>query len=154
MISYLESMLLGDPFHFLVDWPPFAFIRRHIPSLVSPLSRLMRVDTLRRFVRAETALLFYKCLPDKTFTVYPRRNRIRNHRQTCTCHSGFRLDEEIISNACQRAQNGGQEEQKSKEENSLLVEKMNRMETMLIQLQSDQSKLFEILQSSGHNRFN
>ena len=73
LISYLESMLLGDPFHFLADWPPFAFIRRHCPSF-SPLSSLMRGDSLRRFIRAESAVLFYQCLPDKTFTVYPRRN--------------------------------------------------------------------------------
>lgn len=65
-------MLLGDPFHFLTDWPPFAFIRRHCPSF-SPLSSLMRGDSLRRFIRAESAVLFYQCLPNKTFTVYPRR---------------------------------------------------------------------------------
>jgi hypothetical protein len=77
LISYLESMLLGDPFHFLVDWPPFAFIRRHCPSF-SPLSSLMRGKSLRRFIRAESAVLFYRCLPNKTFTVYPRRNNINN----------------------------------------------------------------------------
>jgi hypothetical protein len=68
-------MLLGDPFHFLVDWPPFAFIRRHCPSF-SPLSSLMRGKSLRRFIRAESAVLFYQCLPNKTFTVYPRRNNV------------------------------------------------------------------------------
>ena len=65
-------MLLGDPFHFLADWPPFAFIRRHCP-FYSPVSRMMRGDVLRGFIRAESTVLFYTCLPNKTFTVFPYR---------------------------------------------------------------------------------
>lgn len=65
-------MLLGDPFHFLADWPPFAFIRRHCP-FYSPVSRMMRGNVLRGFIHSDSTVLFYRCLPNKTFTVFPYR---------------------------------------------------------------------------------
>ncbi|XP_057381320.1 transient receptor potential cation channel protein painless-like [Daphnia carinata] len=150
LISYLESMLLGDPFHFLVDWPPFAFIRRHCPSF-SPLSSLMRGKSLRRFIRAESAVLFYQCLPNKTFTVYPRRN---NFNQVAPIDNPtqrmkkFRLDEEIVQSACQRVQDNRQQ-RSQQENNAQILAEMERLHAALLLMQNQQSKLFQLLQSSN-----
>ncbi|XP_032796549.2 transient receptor potential channel pyrexia isoform X1 [Daphnia magna] len=150
LISYLESMLLGDPFHFLVDWPPFAFIRRHCPSF-SPLSSLMRGKSLRRFIRAESAVLFYQCLPNKTFTVYPRRNnfnqvsQINNPTQRM---KKFRLDEEIVQSACQRVQDNRQQ-RSQQESNAQILAEVERLHAALLLLQNQHSKLFQLLQSGN-----
>ena len=45
VISYIESMLLGDPFNFLSNWPAFVWLRR-LPAC-SLGSTFYRVPPLR-----------------------------------------------------------------------------------------------------------
>lgn len=73
VISYIESMLLGDPFNFLSNWPSFVWLRR-IPSC-SLGNTLYRVPSLRKIFHKLTGaggiLLFYEHLPDKKVEFYP-----------------------------------------------------------------------------------
>ncbi len=77
MISYIESMLLGDPFNFLSNWPTFVWLRR-LPSC-SLGQALYRVPSLRAAFHAVTGakgvLLFFDTLPDKTIDFFPNRDR-------------------------------------------------------------------------------
>ncbi len=45
VVSYVESMLLGDPFNFLSNWPAFVWLRRVPPCSLG--SALYRVPPLR-----------------------------------------------------------------------------------------------------------
>lgn len=85
VISYIESMLLGDPFNFLSNWPTFVWLRR-FPSCSLGKS-LYRAPPLRSLFHTLTGasglLLFYDRLPDKTVTFYP------NHEPPfCGCLGG------------------------------------------------------------------
>ena len=159
LISYMELMLLGDPFNFLADWPPFAFIRRHCPS-TSPLSNLMRVDTLRRFMRTEDTVLFYQCLPFKMFTIYPQRklNQVspgdhlsQQQNKMCSCHVKFRLDEQILQSAIQRAQDYSNRSAAATQQeatNAHILAEMDRLHSAVLLLQNQNSKLLQLIQSS------
>ena len=151
LISYLESMLLGDPFHFLSNWPPFATIRRCCPITSSPLTSLMRGDKLRKLIRAEGTVLFYKCLPNKTFTVYPQRkiNSLSSNPESqgdmCACHANFLLDEQILQSACQRAQESRQRLQP--DANASILAEIDKLNAAVQLLQTQNSKLLQLLQS-------
>ena len=158
LISYMESMLLGDPFNFLADWPPFALLRRHCPSS-SPLSSLLRGDTLRRFIRTEGTVLFYQCLPYKMFTIYPQRklNQVspsdhptQKPGKMCSCHAKFRLDEQILVTAIQRAQdysNRSATITQQEATNAHILAEMDRLHTAVQVLQNQNSKLLQLLQN-------
>lgn len=155
LISYMESMLLGDPFNFLADWPPFAFTRRHCPS--SPLSNLMRLDTLRRFMPTKQFFLFCNCLPYKMFTVFPKLklNQVsptgdhlnQQQNKMCSCHVKFRLDEQILQAAIQRAQDYNKQQEAT---NAHILAEMDRLHSAVLLLQNQNSKLLQLLQSSSH----
>jgi hypothetical protein len=106
----MESMLLGDPFDFLADWPPFSWIRC-LPAFVSPIANLLRFKWFRKSIQAEGTALFYKCLPRKTFTVYPNRKTAYAsndphtfNQDMCHCHANFKLSDDIVQDAYQRVQ--------------------------------------------------
>jgi len=67
-ISYMESVLLGDPFDFLSAWPPASFLAR-IPSLALCHQVYSHCPSARQAGHAVTGatgiLLFYSLLPDK-----------------------------------------------------------------------------------------
>ena len=90
VISYIESMLLGDPFNFLANWPTFVWLRG-LPAC-SLGNSLYRVPPLRalfhRLTGASGILLFFDHLPDKRVTFFP------NHEYPlCGC-LGRRDDED------------------------------------------------------------
>ena len=75
-ISYTESLLLGDPFDFLANWPAFQWLKS-LPS-VAVCRTLFRNETIRdvshKITGATGILLFYSTLPDKTLTLTPNSN--------------------------------------------------------------------------------
>ena len=70
-ISYTESILLGDPFNFLSNWPAFKWVK-NIPSF-SCCVQLYRhpfvQDIFHKITGASGILLFYSYLPEKTMTI-------------------------------------------------------------------------------------
>ncbi|QQP57720.1 Transient receptor potential cation channel protein painlesslike, partial [Caligus rogercresseyi] len=95
-ISYTESVLLGDPFDFLSNWPKIGWIR-HIPSF-SFLRQLYRNKYLQKIFHKVTGatgiLLFYSFLPDKKLKIRPNEKR-----DGCPCFKIHDLDRGIISSA-------------------------------------------------------
>ena len=92
VISYIESMLLGDPFNLLSNWPAFIWLRR-LPAC-SLGNTLYRIPSLRSLIHKVTGasgiLLFYEYLPDKRIAFYP------NHEpQFCGCLSGSQTGEKV-----------------------------------------------------------
>ena len=81
-ISYTESVLLGDPFNFLSNWPRLKWIVS-MPSC-SFCSTLYKNKVLKRFFHKITGstgiLLFYTFLPTKTLTMQPNKND-----RNCNC---------------------------------------------------------------------
>jgi len=69
LISYFESILLNDPYHFLTSWP------RLLASLPSCSACLLPCcgSLLTRLTGGTRLLLFYECLPEKTVTFYPNQ---------------------------------------------------------------------------------
>ena len=77
-ISYTESVLLGDPFNFLSNWPALKWII-NMPSC-SFCSQLYRNKLMKRIFHKITGatgiLLFYSFLPEKKLTLTPNgKNR-------------------------------------------------------------------------------
>ena len=74
-ISYTESVLLGDPFNFLSNWPRLKWIVS-MPSC-SFCSTLYKNEILKRLFHKITGstgiLLFYTFLPSKTLTITPNK---------------------------------------------------------------------------------
>ena len=72
-ISYTESILLGDPFNFLSNWPALRWLRE-LPSC-SFCAHLYKnrgfQRLLKNFTGVTNLLLFYDILPNKTLTVRP-----------------------------------------------------------------------------------
>lgn len=74
-ISYTESILLGDPFDFLSNWPPMKWIS-NLPSLA--LMRCLYKNSVLRHLAhkitgATDILLFYATLPEKSIQSYPNK---------------------------------------------------------------------------------
>ena len=79
-ISYLESVLLGDPFDFLSNVPRFLTF---LPSC-SVFRQLYRSNILRRVftkIGASNILLFYNYLPEKRSPIL----RPNSNQQDCSC---------------------------------------------------------------------
>ena len=70
-ISYTESILLGDPFNFLSNWPAFKWVK-NIPSFSCCLqlyrNRFIQ-DVFHKITGATGILLFYSYLPEKTMSI-------------------------------------------------------------------------------------
>ncbi|TRY61746.1 hypothetical protein TCAL_09528 [Tigriopus californicus] len=94
-ISYIESLMLGDPFDFLSNWPPFSFVKA-IPSLAicRCLYRNQAIrDVSHKITGATGILLFYSMLPTKTMMIYP-------NKRSNTCFSLMKdMSKEVISDA-------------------------------------------------------
>lgn len=88
-ISYMESILLGDPFDFLSNVPKYL---SNLPS-GSVLRQLYRSQTCRRvftMLGAKGFLLFYTYLPNKQVTLKPNVNR------KCCILAGDEMGRDII----------------------------------------------------------
>jgi len=155
LISYMESMLLGDPFHFLAHWPTLRWIRR-CPSF-NPVGKMVRRQPLRTIFRAARVVLFHQCLPNKTFTAYPNQKttpvsitvgqQILMVQKTCSCHSTFRMSDSILQSASQRIQ----EKQRSDSSVDILA-KIEKLDTMVTTLHDQNLKLIQLLQNSLGNK--
>ncbi|XP_040572120.1 transient receptor potential cation channel subfamily A member 1 homolog [Lepeophtheirus salmonis] len=94
VISYLEAMLLGDPFNFLSNWPTFVWLRNFPDCNLG--SRIYKVPALRTLFQKITGgpkiLLFYDRLPDKRVSFYPNRDDFRCY-YCCCCSSSSNQSE-------------------------------------------------------------
>lgn len=72
MTSYVESILLGDPYEFLANWSSFSYLWPKY-YFSSPILCCFRTALLNGFIPARRAILFYECLPNKALTVFPLR---------------------------------------------------------------------------------
>eukprot|EP00095_Tigriopus_kingsejongensis_P003021 maker-scaffold170_size291898-snap-gene-1.41 protein:Tk03021 transcript:maker-scaffold170_size291898-snap-gene-1.41-mRNA-1 annotation:"transient receptor potential cation channel protein painless" len=95
-ISYTESVLLGDPFNFLSNWPRLKLLL-NIPSC-SLCKQLYRNKWIQRMFHKMTGatgiLLFYKFLPTKRLTLTPN-----GRKSDCNCLEVELMDESIIASA-------------------------------------------------------
>ena len=75
LISYTESMLLGDPFQFLTNWPAVSWLRK-LPSC-SCLKAFYAVKPVRKFLEMlmGDTLLFQSRLKYKKAIFAPNRSR-------------------------------------------------------------------------------
>ncbi len=134
VIMYIESMLLGDPFDILSNWPAFIWLRRFPKCSLG--NTLYRIPPLRKMFHkitgAPSILLFYDHLPEKKITFYP------NHEPNlCGCFGGREAVElppsilEAVKNVFierLQAKNGAEE-------------RLARAEEMLHDLQRENDKL-------------
>ena len=65
-------------------------------------------------------------------------------QRTCSCHAKFLLDEDIVQNACQRAQESKRSQQES---NTQILEQVEKLQNAINLLQNQHSKLFQLLQN-------
>lgn len=139
-ISYVESLLLGDPFDFLSNWPPFAWIKR-LPSLAfcRCIYRNAAVrDVSVKITGATGILLFYTMLPTKTFRIMP------NKRSLLTCQMQPTMSKEVVSSAKaiirRKEEEKRREREKTQGEEQLeeLAKKVDNIEKMLEQFFKDQ----------------
>ena len=83
-ISYTESILLGDPFNFLSNWPALRWLRE-LPSC-SFCFHLYRNRSVQKLFHKLTGvtglLLFYNILPDKKLLLRPNEKR----KDCSLCH--------------------------------------------------------------------
>ena len=116
LISYMESMLLGDPFNFLADYPPFSWTRDTPPWLRRPVANLLQGYWFRKLILHKRIALF-QCLPNKTFTAFPNRKTGQSSidpvqardlpmiPRICRCHARFTLSKDIVQNTYDRLLN-------------------------------------------------
>ncbi|XP_040583942.1 transient receptor potential cation channel protein painless [Lepeophtheirus salmonis] len=75
LITYTESMLLGDPFYFLSNWPAIKLLKKLPHCGVCRILYkfpFMR-DLLQKVTGGTKILLFYSCLPSKRATFFPNK---------------------------------------------------------------------------------
>ncbi|XP_059093898.1 transient receptor potential channel pyrexia-like [Tigriopus californicus] len=93
-ISYTESVLLGDPFNFLSNWPALKWLL-NMPSC-SLCAQLYKSKTMQRIFNKITGatgiLLFYTFLTTKKLTIKPN-----GRKSDCDCLRVELMDEDIIA---------------------------------------------------------
>ena len=96
-ISYTESVLLGDPFNFLSNWPAFQWLK-NIPSL-SCCSQLHKhkliQDVFYKITGATGILLFYSFMKEARMSIKPN-DRSQQCQQCIRVHE---MDPTIIASA-------------------------------------------------------
>jgi len=126
-ISYTESVLLGDPFDFLSNWPAFKWVKA-VPSLSCCSSIYRRNRGLQTvfhwFTGATGILLFYNFLPDKKLVVKPNQDR----DDCCGFLQLNCMDESIVSSAKAILSRQLKEERVSNQDSS--SDDNNRLQTL------------------------
>ena len=160
LITYTESMLLGDPFYFLSNWPPIKLLQR-IPScaVCRFLYKFPRVrEVLQKISGGTKILLFYTCLPDKKATFYPNKKsrrgllsykkslKIDDNPPTSSHQQGkeqkLAISNEVLDSAKElllekmRAGKAEKEQQDLKETLNAMGERMLVMEELLLTMAS------------------
>ncbi len=64
----------------------------------------------------------------------------------CSCHAKFLLDEDILQNACQRAQESSKQ-RSQQESNAQILAQVEKLHIALNLLQNQHSKIFQLLQN-------
>ena len=139
IISYLEAMMLGDPFNFLSNWPSYVWLR-HFPSC-SPIGGLYRIPSIRKLMNfltnAKNILLFgdvNDMASDYSFTFYPNRD---SFRCSAFCCCGDKEEDQIPETILESAKEAIltlRKEKDEQEEQEGLEKRLAAMESALQEL--------------------
>merc|ERR1712012_183159 len=94
-ISYTESVLLGDPFGFLTNWPAFKWLK-NVPNMscCKPLHQNKTFSTMFHKITGATGiLLFYSFMEEASLTFEP------NEKSYQCCLKVENMDETVIRSA-------------------------------------------------------
>jgi len=139
-ISYMESVLLGDPFNFLTNVPHYLST---LPSgsILQQLYRNRFCSKIFRKFGAKRFLLFYTYLPDKQLTLTPNVN------MKCCTMTGDEMGSNIIAAAKQIIADKSKTQNDDNDEISSLRQEVTDLKAELSRL-TDISKKIENLLSS------
>ena len=146
LIVFIESMLLGDPFHFLTNWPPFSWATK-LPSCNCFRSIYSFEKSPIRLILTKifgTTLLFNSRLKNKKSIFLPNKSRREQSlmlpgpdgtREDKTVKDNLILDDDIIESA-KNLLVKKQETGKLKQiEKSLLL--LNKQQNLIIEMLND-----------------
>ncbi len=137
-ISYTESVLLGDPFNFLSNWPALKALA-NVPScsLCVQIYKNEWVQKLfHRITGATGILLFYNYLPDKRLTFKPNRPEDR-------CLGVRIMDEATVAAAKNIVLKKRAEEEREEEEAS----KARAFDQRLVKVEEKLEQILSLLQA-------
>jgi len=139
-ISYLESVLLGDPFDFLSYVPKFL----HFLPPCSLLRPLYRSQILRRLFAkvGASSLVFFNYLPEKRSPVL--RPNQSQRQWDCSCLSVDNLGKETIE-AAKKIIAKKQSSANQSEDYEFLIQKIKSIELKLASMGNFETKLDKIL---------
>merc|ERR1719410_987248 len=139
-ISYMESVLLGDPFNFLTNVPHYLST---LPSgsILQQLYRNRFCSKVFRKFGAKRFLLFYTYLPDKQLTLTPNVN------MKCCTMTGDEMGSNIIAAAKQIIADKSKTQNDDNEDIASLKQEVTDLRAELSKL-TDISKKIENLLSS------
>ena len=98
LVSYIESILLGDPFKLLTNWPSSQYLRKLPPC--GCFSRIYSTEFVKKifFRIMENILLFHSRLPNKKAEFFPYRTCFEN-KETYQGTTTLLLDKSIFNAA-------------------------------------------------------
>ena len=110
LIVFIESMLLGDPFHFLTNWPPFSWGRKLPPCDCFRSIYGFEKSPIRWILTTifGTTLLFNSRLTNKKAVFWPNKSRREQSlklpgpdgmREAKVVKDNLILDDDIIESA-------------------------------------------------------
>ena len=124
-ISYTESVLLGDPFGFLTNWPAFKWLK-NVPNMscCTPLHQNKTFSAMFHKITGATGiLLFYSFMEEASLTFKP------NEKSYQCCLKVENMDETVIRSAKNIIS-----EQNKDDKIDKLEAKMETMERILVQM--------------------
>lgn len=152
LIAFIESMLLGDPFHFLTNWPPFARGRALPPcDCFRTLYRVGPIKWLLSKVMG-TTLLFSERLVNKKAIFYPNKsNREQSNFPGHDGHDGgsreakVATDNLILDEAIIGAAKGLLVRRQDNRELSGVTSKLKQIEKSLLLMNQQQNLIIEMM---------
>jgi transient receptor potential cation channel subfamily A protein 1 len=100
LVSYIESMFLGDPFQFLTNWPPVKLLRT-LPAC-DCFRRMYSLSWVRKIVQGVigNTLLFQWRLKGKKATFMPNQSQLEvGQSSLSSCRHTLLIDEHILVQA-------------------------------------------------------
>ena len=149
LISFIESMLLGDPFHFLTNWPPFAWGRKLPPC--DCFRSLYRVGPFRWMLSKimGTTLLFSEILVHKQAVFYPNKSKLEQSslpgpggtsNKKKTIADNLTIDDDIIE-----AAKGLLVKRNESRDLEMLSFKLKQIEKSMLLMNKQQNYLIEMI---------
>ena len=152
LIAFIESMLLGDPFHFLTNWPPFAWGRRLPPC--DCFRSIYKLGPIRYFLTKTmgTTLLFSKRLRNKRAVFLPNQSNreqsslpgpdgVKNRvRPTANLADNLLLDNEVIE-----AAKGLLMKRREGREMTVLTSRLKQIEKSMMLMNKQQNLIIEMM---------